>query len=237
MMRRTAWTTGTTAAVGLLALIGCSQTNAAVPTALTTDAQKESYSLGVAVAQQARAGIGEVDSGAFVSGFADVMNGNELALDETAMQTALAGFEARRMEEARSRLLALAEANRLAGDAFRAEFAKDPAVVTTDSGMQYKVIEPGTGEMPAKGATVTLHYRGTGIDGREIDDTHARSAPVTMPLEGGLPGWSEALSMMPVGAKWQVVLPPELAFGDGGAAPHIEPGETLVFEIELISVS
>ena len=163
MMRRTAWTTGATAAAGLMVLVGCSQTNAAVPTALATDEQKESYSLGVAVAEQARAGIGEVDSKAFV-----------------------------------------------AGDAFRAEFSKDPDVVTTASGLQYKVIEPGSGATPAEGATVTLHYRGTGIDGREIDDTHARSAPITIPLEGGLRGWAEAVSLMPVGAKWQVVLPPEL---------------------------
>ena len=132
---------------------------------------------------------------------------------------------------------ALAEENRVEGKQFRVSFAEDPSVVTTESGLLYKVIEEGDGAIPATSDTVTVHYRGTLTDGREIDSTYARNEPVTIPLDRGLPGWTEALSLMPSGSKWKIVLPPELAFGERGAAPLIGPSTTVVFEMELVSVS
>lgn len=235
-MGRIARASATGAAVGLAAMLGCSQTSATVNTALANDEATESYSLGVAVARQATAGLEDIDEDAFMAGFSDTMRGQDLALSSEDMMAALDRYEARRIDEAKQQLAELAAANREQGDAFRADFAKDPEVVTTESGLQYKVLAAGEGEVPAEGDTVTLHYRGTLVDGSEIDSTWSRNAPVTLPVGAGLPGWTEALSLMPAGSKWQVVLPPELAFGDSGAAPIVQPGATVVFELELVAV-
>ena len=235
-MKRIARTGTATAAVGIAALLGCSQTNATVTTALTSEDAQESYSLGVAVAQQASAGLQGIDDQAFLAGFSDAFQSDELALSTEEMAAALGRYEQERMEEARQQFEAMARSNREAGAAFRAEFAKDPSVVTTETGLQYKVLAKGEGEVPGEASVVTFHYRGTAVDGREIDSTWSRNEPVTIPVDGGLPGWTEALSQMPVGSKWQVVLPPELAFGEAGAAGVVQPGETVVFEIELVSV-
>ena len=223
--------------VGLAALVGCSQTNAGMKTALTSDEAAESYSLGVAVAQQAMAGLGQIDDEAFVAGVADAMAGGDLAVSPSEMTAALDRFDARRAKELHDQVAAIAEANRVEGDEFRQAFASDPKVVKTESGLLYKVLEAGDGQVPAPGSSVTLHYRGTFTDGREIDSTYARNEPVTIPLERGLPGWTEALSLMPAGSKWQIVLPPELAFGERGAGPLVGPSTTVVFEMELVSVS
>ena len=223
--------------IGLAALVGCSQTNAGMKTALTSEGATESYSLGVAVAQQARAGLGEVDDDAFIAGVADAMAGRDLAVSPSEMTAALDRFDARRAKEVQDQVAAIAQANRIAGDEFRQAFAADPEVVKTESGLLYKVLEAGEGEVPTLENSVTLHYRGTFTDGREIDSTYARNEPVTIPLDRGLPGWTEALSLMPAGSKWQIVLPPELAFGERGAGPLVGPSTTVVFEMELVSVS
>ena len=235
-MKRIARTGTAAAAVGIAALLGCSQTNAKVTTALTNDEAMQSYSLGVAVAQQASAGLEGIDDDAFLAGFSDALQSDELALSTEEIAAALGRYDQERMEEARQQFEAMAESNREVGEAFRAEFAKDPDVVTTETGMQYKVLAQGEGEVPGDASVVTFHYRGTAVDGREIDSTWSRNEPVTIPVDAGLPGWTEALSQMPVGSKWQVVLPPELAFGEAGASGVVQPGETVVFEIELVSV-
>lgn len=235
-MGQKATTSATCMAVGLAALVGCSQTNATMNTALTTEEAVESYSLGVAVAEQAIAGLGEIDQKAFVAGISDVVSGDELAVSAADMMAALDRFDQRRMEEARAEFEAMAQANRTAGDAFRASFSEDPAVVTTETGLQYKVIEAGEGAKPGATDTVTVHYRGTLVDGREIDSTYTRGEPVTIPMDRLMPGWTEALTLMPAGSKWQIVLPPELAFGESGAGPMVGPGTTVIFEMELVSI-
>ncbi len=235
-MGRMATTSVTCMAAGAIALAACSPTSATVNTALSSDEAVESYSLGVAVARQAMASLGDVDDKAFVAGVADAMAGAELAVSTEDMMGALGRYDEKRAAEARQTLAKLSDENRSAGDAFRAEFSQDPEVVTTASGLQYKVIEAGEGAVPTTADTVTLHYRGTLIDGREIDSTHARGAPVTLAVDGLLPGWTEALTLMPVGSTWQVVLPPELAFGENGAGPMIGPATTVVFEMELVSI-
>ncbi|MDG2051607.1 MAG: FKBP-type peptidyl-prolyl cis-trans isomerase [Myxococcota bacterium] len=235
-MKRIARTGTAAAAVGIAALLGCSQTNATVTTALTSEDAQESYSLGVAVAQQASAGLQGIDQAAFMAGFADAMKSDDLALSVEQMAAALERYDEQRMAEAQQQFEQMAQSNRAQGEAFRAEFAKDPAVVTTETGLQYKVLSEGQGEVPGGESVVTFHYRGTALDGREIDSTWSRNEPVTIPVDAGLPGWTEVFSQMPVGSKWQVVLPPELAFGESGAAGVVQPGETVVFEIELVSV-
>ena len=109
-------------------------------------------------------------------------------------------------------------------------------MVTLPSGLQYKVITAGTGKKPAIGDTVVCQYRGTLIDGTEFDSSYARNQPATFPVKGVIPGWTEALQLMPVGSKWQLVIPADLAYGARGAGDKIGPNATLVFEIELLSI-
>ena len=204
---------------------------------LQTDPQKEAYSLGVVVASQAVAGLGEVDREAFIAGVTDAIQKNDFVLSDDQITASLTRFDERRAQEAQVALASMIESNRNAGDAFRSNFAEDPKVETLASGLQYKVLQNGEGDKPANNSTVTIHYRGTLVDGREIDNSYARNEPVTIQIDQVIPGWTEALTRMPVGSKWQVVLPPELAYGDTGAGDFVEPGSTVVFEMELISAS
>ena len=125
----------------------------------------------------------------------------------------------------------------MAGDTFRASFAEDPEVKTLASGLHYKILRSGEGDKPSIDSTVTLHYRGSLVDGREIDNSYERNEPVTIQVSQAIPGWTEALTHMPVGSKWKVVVPPELAYGKHGAGSLIEPGATVIFEMELIGKS
>ncbi|MDE0885223.1 MAG: FKBP-type peptidyl-prolyl cis-trans isomerase [Myxococcota bacterium] len=222
---------------GILALFILGQASAGTTESLASEEKKEAYSLGVVVATQAMAGLGEVDPEAFLAGVSDTVKNGKLALEENQITEALTRFDARRSDEARIVVEALIDSNRGAGDAFRANFAEDPDVKTLANGLQYKVLKAGEGATPAGDSTVTLHYRGSLVDGREIDSSYARNEPVTIQVDQAIQGWSEALTRMAVGSKWQLVVPPELAYGEHGAGSLIEPGSTVIFEMELISKS
>jgi len=129
-----------------------------------------------------------------------------------------------------------ASENKALGEAFLAENAKQEGVVVTESGLQYKVIEPGQGDSPGPADVATVHYRGTLIDGTQFDSSYDRGQPATFPVGGVIAGWSEALQMMKPGAKWQLFIPAELAYGERGAGQVIGPNSTLIFDVELISV-
>jgi len=216
--------------------VACNQAGATAPDLLATDAQRQAYSLGVAVAQQAREGLGPVDADAFVAGMRDAMTGSELALSPEEVASSLAGVEVQRMADAEQEMAALAEANRAEGDAFRQDFATREDVVSLDSGLLYQVVDQGEGALPGEDSIVTIHYRGSFVNGEEFDSSYALDNPATFPLAGVMQGFSEALTRMPEGSKWKIAIPPELAYGDLGAGP-IPPGSTLIFELELISVS
>jgi FKBP-type peptidyl-prolyl cis-trans isomerase FklB len=117
-----------------------------------------------------------------------------------------------------------------------AEEPKKEGVKTTETGLQYKVIKAGTGKTPKASDTVVTHYRGTLVDGTEFDSSYKRGEPATFPVKGVIAGWTEALQLMPVGSKWQLVIPSKLAYGQRGAPPAIGPNATLIFEIELIAI-
>ena len=122
------------------------------------------------------------------------------------------------------------------GEAFLAANKTKDGVVTTASGLQYKILTAGTGAKPTKDDTVVCNYRGTFLDGKEFDSSYKRGQPAEFPVGHVIPGWTEALQMMPVGSKWQLVIPAELAYGSRGAGGTIGPNQTLVFEVELISI-
>jgi FKBP-type peptidyl-prolyl cis-trans isomerase FklB len=128
-----------------------------------------------------------------------------------------------------------AEKNKKDGAAFLAENKKKEGVVTLPSGLQYKIITQGTGNTPKATDTVTVNYRGSLVDGTEFDSSYKRGQPATFPVNGVIKGWTEALQLMKEGAKWQLFIPSDLAYGEKGAGNVIGPNATLIFDVELIS--
>lgn len=128
------------------------------------------------------------------------------------------------------------EENKAAGEAFLAENAKKPGVVTTASGLQYQIITEGTGATPSATDNVSVHYQGTTIDGKEFDSSYKRGAPATFPLNRVIPGWTEGLQLMKEGGKSKLFIPSNLAYGERGAGRDIGPNSALIFDVELIKV-
>ena len=177
-----------------------------------------------------------VDAAITARALKDALAGSKLLLTEDQEKAALTQLqtEVRANQEAKAK-----EASgpaRKAGEAFLAENKSKEGVVTLPSGMQYKILTAGTGPKPTANDTVTCNYRGTLINGKEFDSSYKRGQPAAFPVSGVIKGWTEALQLMPVGSKWQLFIPPDLAYGDRGAGADIGPGETLIFEVELISI-
>ena len=199
---------------------------------LETLSQKASYSFGVDVSARLKQQGIELDVQALNRGITDAYVGNELALSDEERMQAKNEFQTQLRETLVKQQAEIAEKNLAAGKAFLEENAKKPGVITTESGLQYKILATGDGEQPKESDTVTTHYKGTLIDGREFDSSYKRDKPASFPVTGVIKGWTEALQMMHVGDKWQLFVPPELAYGDRGAGV-IPPNATLIFEIEL----
>ena len=203
---------------------------------IRTDQQMFSYTLGYQIggqlAAQIREGGLDLDPDAFAQAIADVLSGRPPAMTTAEMEAAL---EMRQQQE-KVRQNDAAETGRPRGEAFQVEYSQRQGVVATASGLQYRVIETGDGRSPGPADTVVVHYVGRLIDGTEFDSSRDRGTPATFSLGGIIPGWQEALQLMHEGDVWEVVIPAELAYGTRGAGTSIGPNETLVFEIELISV-
>ena len=203
---------------------------------IRTDQQMFSYTLGYQIGGQLAAQIREdeldLDPDVFAQAIADVLSGRPPAMTTAEMEAAL---EMRQQQE-KVRQNDAAETGRPRGEAFQAEYRQRQGVVATASGLQYRVIETGEGRSPGPADTVVVHYVGRLIDGTEFDSSRDRGTPATFSLGGIIPGWQEALQLMREGDAWEVVIPSELAYGARGAGTSIGPNETLVFEIELISV-
>jgi FKBP-type peptidyl-prolyl cis-trans isomerase FklB len=197
-----------------------------------TDAEKFSYAVGAQIGQNLQRQGVEYDAKALTQGIQDAVSGTKLKLSETEMRTAI---ETRQKQEVEKRE-ALSKKNLETGKAFLADNKGKPGVVARESGLQYKVIQDGKGKQPKSTDTVQVHYRGTLINGTEFDSSHKRGEPVTFPVNGVIKGWQEVLPLMKEGAKWQVWIPSELAYGPRGAGHNIAPNETLIFEIELLAV-
>ena len=210
---------------------------------LESNEQKASYVIGANIGGQLSGQGVDFDMPALKAGLEDALTGAEPRLSEeeshATIQALIADQQAKaaeRQAEQEAERAALSEKNKAEGEAFLAANKDKEGVVTTDSGLQYKVIEPGEGKIAGDGGVATIHYRGSFVDGTEFDSSYGGD-PVQVEIDRVIPGWSEALKRMPAGSKWQVVVPPDLAYGDQGAGPFIAPGSTLVFEIELVEVS
>ncbi len=198
-----------------------------------TDKDRISYVIGYQFAQGAlkRPDL-DLNPRATAQAVQDVLSGAKPKLSPEEMQTAMQTFQ-KQMAEKRA---TLEQRNLESSQAFLEANKKKDGVVVRDSGLQYKVLTGGNGKQPKAGDTVTVHYRGTLVNGTEFDSSLARGQPYTFPLNNVIRGWQEALPLMKEGTKWQVFIPPDLAYGTRGAGAAIGPNEALIFEIELIKV-
>jgi FKBP-type peptidyl-prolyl cis-trans isomerase len=204
--------------------------------ALQGEKEKLGYSIGMDIGATLRRQSVEVDVDSLTKGLKDSYTGGKTLLSEEESRETIVAYQKQVKEKQAEAMKELGERNKMEGEKFLAENGKKEGVKTLPSGLQYKVITPGTGKSPKLTDTVTTHYRGTLIDGKEFDSSYKRGEPATFPVSGVIAGWTEALQLMKEGAKWQIFLPPNLAYGERGAGRDIGPNATLVFEVELISV-
>jgi FKBP-type peptidyl-prolyl cis-trans isomerase FklB len=207
------------------------------PLTLNTQTQKSSYAIGMNIGKNLKRDSVEVDPAVLLRGLKDALAGNKLLLTDDEAKAALTALQAevRAKEEAKAKAAALE--NKKAGEAFLAANKTKEGVVALPSGLQYKIITEGTGPKPTAEDTVLCHYRGTLVDNTEFDSSYKRKEPLKIPVGGVIKGWTEAIQLMPVGSKWQLFIPSDLAYGERGApGSPIGPNSTLIFEVELISI-
>ena len=201
-----------------------------------TDQEKVSYSIGFnAGATFRRQGIA-LDPKTLASGITDGITGAQPALNPDELQKILSAFQQQMAAKAQQIGQEVADKNKKAGEAFLAENKKKKGVVTLPSGLQYIVVQEGTGEKPKSTNSVVANYRGTLINGAEFDSSAKHGGPATFPVTGVIKGWTEALQLMKVGSKWQIFVPAELAYGAQGVPQVIGPNSVLVFDIELVAI-
>jgi FKBP-type peptidyl-prolyl cis-trans isomerase len=203
---------------------------------LKTDDSKYSYIVGQSIGAQIKQNNISIDQEAFFLGVKDGIAGKEPRIDKKEAERVVNVFRMKAMMEAQKKAAEMAKKNEEAGKKYREEFKKKAGVKETKSGILYRVIKPGTGKQPTVADTVTTHYVGKLIDGKEFDSSVKRGQPATFPLNGVIPGWQEIVPMMKEGGKWEVVIPPAMAYGARGAGKVIGPNATLSFELELIKV-
>ena len=204
---------------------------------LKTQKDKVSYSIGMDIGTTLKKQELDVDPAILARGIRDSMSGQKPLMTDQEMRDTITTFQKEMMAKQQEQTKQMGEKNKKQGEAFLAENKKKEGVKTLPSGLQYKVIKAGKGKKPKATDTVTTHYRGTLIDGTEFDSSVSRGKPASFPVNGVIPGWTEALQLMEEGAKWQLFIPSNLAYGERGTpGGPIGPNATLIFDIELISV-
>lgn len=203
---------------------------------IKTQKDKLSYSFGLNIGKNLQQQEVDVSLDMLVRGIKDVLFGIEPLMTQEEVTEVLMAHQKERLAKQAEERKQAAEKNLKAGDEFLQKNKGKENVVTLPSGLQYRVIKSGTGKSPKADDAVTTHYRGTLINGTEFDSSYSRGKPATFPVSGVIPGWTEALQLMKEGAKWQLFVPANLAYGEGGRG-KIEPNSTLIFDIELISVN
>lgn len=203
---------------------------------LSTIDQKLSYIVGENMARQFSSDGITLDTDTLALAVADVAAGNEPRLSEEEKRNTIQEIQTRAQEKQKAEREALAATNKETGAAYLAANSLKEGVITTESGLQYKEITAGSGETPTENDTVTVNYKGTLVDGTVFDSSYDRGQPATFPVSGVIPGWIEALQLMNVGDKFELVIPSDLAYGPGGTGPVIGPNATLIFEVELLEI-
>ncbi|WP_415902327.1 FKBP-type peptidyl-prolyl cis-trans isomerase [Neptuniibacter sp. QD29_5] len=203
---------------------------------LKTEEQKVSYSVGLMVGEQLKT-IPNVDFDAFLEAAKTTYGDKEPKLSPDQVREVMTAFQKKQMEEQKKKHDQLSSDNLEAGKKYLAENGKKKGVTTTESGLQYEELTAGKGKSPTAADTVKVHYRGTLINGEEFDSSFSRNEPVSFPLNGVIPGWTEGLQMIKEGGKARLVIPADLAYGPGGMGNAIGPNETLIFEVELLEIN
>jgi FKBP-type peptidyl-prolyl cis-trans isomerase FklB len=209
------------------------------PTVLTLKTQKDkaSYAIGLNIGKSMHKDSVDVDPNILLRGMKDGLAGAKPLLTDEEAKAAMVALQADLRKKGEEKMLVQGEANKKQGDAFLAENKTKDGVVTLPSGLQYKILKEGTGPKPAATDTVVCNYKGTLLDNTEFDSSYKRGQPATFPVSGVIKGWTEALQLMPVGSKWEIFVPADLAYGArGGPGGGIGPNATLVFEVELMSI-
>ena len=215
---------------------GTTASKAVPATTLKTDKDKASYALGMSIGTGLhRQGI-PVDPVVVARGLRDAMSGSKTLMTEEQMKSTLQQLRAEVGKEQAAKAHVAGEGNRKEGEAFLSANKSKEGVTALPDGLQYKVVKEGTGPKPTASDTVTVNYRGTLVNGKEFDSSYKRGQPVSFPVSGVIKGWTEALQLMPVGSKWELYIPADLAYGDNPPDPSIGPGDTLIFEVELLSI-
>lgn len=217
-------------------LVACSDgaTSSAGSSALETNDQKASYGIGMNVGSQIAAARDRIDRAAFMRGIEDGLQGNDPAIPPSEMDAILQRFGSEVETAAAEERTRQGEEALSKGEAYLQQNGLKDGVTTTESGLQYEVLRAGDGQRPGPQSTVRLHYRGTLVDGSEFDSSYD-GEPATFNAGGLIPGFSEALQLMPVGSHWRIAIPANIAYGASGSGP-IGPNETLIFEIELLEI-
>jgi FKBP-type peptidyl-prolyl cis-trans isomerase FklB len=206
-------------------------------TTLTTDKQKSSYAIGMNLGAGLRRQEIDVDSAALIQGMKDSLAGGKTLLTEEEATAVLTKLRTEMQAKQQAKAKAEEANNKKEGADFLAANKTKEGVVTLPSGLQYKILTPGTGPKPTASDTVSCNYRGTLINGTEFDSSYKRNEPASFPVSGVIKGWTEALQLMGVGAKWQLFIPADLAYGARGTpGGPIGPDSTLIFEVELLSI-
>lgn len=223
----------------LLALLGvlilAVQLNARETGVFKSEKEKVSYALGVELSRNLQKQAIDVDAETLMKGIKDGFSGKEMLLTEEGLQATMSSLQnelRRKQEEARRKV---AEENKKAGDAFLQENKSKDGVVTLESGLQYQIIKAGDGKKPGDGDTVECNYRGILIDGTEFDSSYKKGQPATFTVKGGIQGFNEAVKLMPVGSKWKLFIPSQLAYGERGVG-EVGPNATIILEVELLAI-
>lgn len=203
---------------------------------LPTQKDRLSYAIGMNIGVGMHKDSLEVDPDVLMRGLKDGLSGGKTLMTDEQARAEITELRTQMMAKMQAKQQQESEENKKKGDAFLAENKTKPGVVALPSGLQYKILTAGTGPKPTPTDSVKCNYKGTLIDGTEFDASEKHGGPATFPVTGVIKGWTEALQLMPVGSKWQLFVPPDLAYGARGAGGDIGPNETLIFEVELLSI-
>ncbi len=222
-------------------ILGCavsvaSFTSVFADTTLETKKDKVSYSIGLNIGKQMSVLKDNIDVNKVILGIKDGQAGAESKMTEAEIKNVMTAFQAEIQAKQKTEALMVASINKEEAKTFLAENKEKEGVITLESGVQYKVLAKGEGPSPKITDTVTVHYKGSLINGKEFDSSIKRGEPATFPLDGVIKGWGEALQKMKVGSKWQLFIPADSAYGSQGAAGVIGPNTMLIFEVELLEI-
>jgi FKBP-type peptidyl-prolyl cis-trans isomerase FklB len=211
-------------------------TKSQTPLALKTQKDKASYAIGLNIGKSLHRDSVDVDPAILLRGLKDAIAGSKPLLSDDEMKAAMTSLQTDVRKRQEDKMQQVGEVNKKEGEAFLAANKTKDGVVTLPSGLQYKILKEGTGPKPTATDSVVCNYKGTLLNNTEFDSSYKRGQPATFGVNQVIKGWTEALQLMPIGSKWQLFIPSDLAYGQRGPSPEIGPNSTLVFEVELLSI-